>query len=508
MSSANASGPVEGHSILPVFEQPQQNDIPRDRKVQLRHPGYPCSKNILFIFNAYDHPHGRIRKIFALTACALVAGHAWHGFLSREATGPPVTEGTDDVLAGDDFYFHNHTNSESNVQEPCSCISQPYPIYTEFASWPFPHNNMPPWWPSIKPLAAPVATISDISMAVKARDRSCRITGSTEAGDTAHVIAVRENDWFDDQNMFRYSKDVRSINSAGNQLLLRCDLHRTHEQFKWVIFPNGDRYAYYALDDSVELASLYHRRELRPIDGVKSEYLFAAFARAIFPKLCEFLRSRVDKYLLGVEVGKEDSTRGVKKDGAWCAERFRLPGRPRTPSPTKRGSPSKEDGGSPRKKGRYALGPKDSLGKRQRSSGSDNDLSETQATPKRNRIRYRDPRRNGPCICPALPPSPLSSSTSNRSAKSDDEIFPVRPSKICLSDQCRTESELNRLEQLRQETLKRERLLSDPNGTWQNHLEWAKDPVAVQDVHRWLWVWGQEVTGSEYEEPVVLEASS
>ncbi|KAI4112617.1 MAG: hypothetical protein LQ338_008290, partial [Usnochroma carphineum] len=476
--------------------------IPSACRVRLRHPGYPRSKNTLFLFNAYDYPPGGIRHVFALTACALVAGHAWHGYLSYEETGPPVAEGISDILAGDDFFFHDHAYSGSNLPEPCSCISQPYPIYTEFGSWPFPHNNMPPWWPSIDPLASPVATISDVSMAVKARDLSCRVTGSTEAGDAAHIIAVRENDWFEDQNMFEYSNDVRSINSAGNQLLLRCDLHRTHEQFKWVIFPHGHKYVYYALDSSVELASLYHQRELRPIHGVKPEYLLAAFARAIMPKLSEFLRSRVDKYLLGVDIGNEDPITGVKVDGASCAERFRLPGRPRSTSPTKRGSPSKEDGGSPRKKGRYAIEPLGSLRERQRSPGNDVLRLDTQIALKRKKAGYRDPRRNGPCTCITLPPCPSAMSSLLDVPKDDNAVLPTRPSRICLSGQCRTRSELNRLEQLRQETLKRERLLSDPKGTWGKHLEWARDPSAVQDIYRWLWVRGQEVADFNFEELV------
>lgn len=348
--------------------------------------------------------------------------------------------------------------------------------------------------------------ISDVSMAVKARDVCCRITGSTEAGDTAHIIPVKENDWFEDQKMYTYSKDVRSINSTGNQLLLKCDLHRTHEQFKWVIFPNGDKWVYYAIDNSVELASLYHQRELRSLRGIMSEYLLAAFARAIFPKLSEFLRSRVDKYLLGVDVGTENATTGVKIDGASCAERFRMPGRPRSNSPKKRGSPSKEDGGSPRKKGRQALGPVESSGKRQRSCSSDHDFAETQSIPKHKKKRYRHPQYTGPCICPILPPSPLATPPSDRFAKSDDGIIPAQPSEICLSDHCRTQAELDRLEQLRQETLKRERLISDPEGNWENHLEWAKDPIAVQDVNRWLWVGGQEVLDSDLWEFVGLEA--
>ncbi|KAI4089867.1 MAG: hypothetical protein LQ344_005126 [Seirophora lacunosa] len=502
---------MDWNEAQPVFEQPLRSHLPLDCRVRLRHPGYPRSKNTLFLFNAYDHPHGGIRMSFALTACALVAAHTWHGYLSREEAGPPVSEGLDEVLVGKDFVFHNHAYSHSNLQEPCSCISQPYPVYTEFASWPFPHENLPPWWPSVSSLASPVATISETSMAVKERDLSCRITGSAEAGDSAHIIPVRENAWFEDQNMFDYSDDMRSINSAGNQLLLRCDMHRAHEQFKWVIFPNGSAYVYYALDSSVELAFLYHQRKLRPIHGTKPEYLLAAFARAIFPKLSEFLRSRVDKYLLGLDIGHEESTTGVRMDEAWCAERFRLPGRPRSTSPTKRGSPSKEDDGSPRKKGRSALEPLESLaslGKRQRSPECDNVLSDTRINPKSYRTSYRDPRRNGPCICPTLPPSPSASSTPNKSLKKDDEILPSRPSTTCLSDQCRTRLDLNRLDQIRHETLERERLLSDPDGTWGEHLEWAKDPLALQDVHRWLWVHGQEVIDSDFGAPIGLEATS
>ncbi|KAL8652537.1 MAG: hypothetical protein Q9210_002623 [Variospora velana] len=499
---------MDWNKAQPVFEQPLRSDVPLNFKVRLRHPGYPRTKNTLFLFNAYDHPHGGIRQSVALTACALVARHAWHGYLSRQEAGIPLTEGIDDVLVGQDFFFHNHAYSDSNVPGPCSCISQPYPVYTEFASWPFPHDNMPPWWPAIEPLASPVATISDVSMAVKARDLSCRMTGSTEAGQTAHIIAVRENDWFENQNMFEYSNDVRSIHSAGNQLLLRCDLHRTHEQFKWVIFPNGQKYVYYALDGSVELASLYHQRELRPIHGLKPEYLLAAFARAIFPLLSEFLRSRIDKYLLGVDVGNEDSTTGAKMTGTWCAERFRLPGRPRSTSPTKRESPSKEDGGSPRKKRRQAHKPLESLGEGQRFSDSKDILSDTQITWKRRRGYYRDPRHDGPCICPTLPPSPSASSTAKKSFMNVDEILPTRHSRICLSDQCHTRSELDRLDQLRQETLKRERFISDPEGNWENHLEWAKDPLAVQDVHRWLWVQGQEVIDSDSNSGKVMDTEA
>lgn len=111
-----------------------------------------------------------------------------------------------------------------------------------------------------------------------------------------------------DQGMYDYSDDDESIDSTGNQLLLRVDVHRAYDQCKWVIFPSADRYVYHALD-SYELASLYHQRELRPIYGVRPEYILAAFARAIFPKLRRFLGTRMDKYLLLVEEGSETPQR-------------------------------------------------------------------------------------------------------------------------------------------------------------------------------------------------------
>ncbi|KAL8953876.1 MAG: hypothetical protein Q9222_000289 [Ikaeria aurantiellina] len=215
-------------------------------------------------------------------------------------------------------------------------------------------------------------------MAIKARDQSCRVTGSAEAGETAHLIAVKLQDWFMDQGMDNHSDDAESLDSTGNQLLLRVDIHRAYDQFKWVIFPSADRYVYHALD-SYELASLHHQRELRPIHGV------SAFAQATFPKLRRFLGSRMYKYLLLVEEGSE-TPQPVKKLGNWCVDQFYPPLRPRSASPTKRESPTKE--GSPSKKPRNAaacynirqtldLSPAQAnelLGKRSRPSSDTDDL--------------------------------------------------------------------------------------------------------------------------------------
>lgn len=150
--------------------------------------------------------------------------------------------------------------------------------------------------------------------------------------------------------MPRYSKDSGSIDDSGNQLLLRRDLHFTFDRLEWIFFPHGSDWVYYALDGSVELASQFHQRTFQPIKGVRPHYLLAAFARAIFPGLNEFLRSRTDKYLYGIEAGIDDLG-GKKMPGAWWFETFLPSGhRGRSASPKKRGSPSKSH--SPNKRQR------------------------------------------------------------------------------------------------------------------------------------------------------------
>lgn len=58
---------------------------------------------------------------------------------------------------------------------------------------------------------------------------------------------------------------------------------------------------------------------------------------------------------------------------------------------------------------------------------------------------------------------------------------------------------MDRLDRLRQEKLAAERLKSGTKGFWEEQVEWAKDPEAVQDVDRWLWVRGQKVFNEDGE---------
>ncbi|KAL9024170.1 MAG: hypothetical protein Q9196_006715 [Gyalolechia fulgens] len=337
---------------------------------------------------------------------------------------------------------------------------------------------------------------------ITARDRSCRITGSAEACEAAHIIPAKEDAWFMNRKMVQYSRDIKSIDSSANQMLLRKDLHFTHDRLKWTMFPHGSNWVYYALDSSDELASQYHQRALRPIEGVRREYLLAAFARAIFPWLNPFLRSGTDKYLMGQEV-ETDNLAG-KMAGELCFEQFLPPGhRGRNASPSKRQSPSKSQ--SPSKRKRTAITSPRPLQdcpdqpslsparKSKRGPSPDND--EHYFPPKRHGFKFRDPAFDGPCTCEVLPPS----GSATPSNHTNPVVVALRPCTVCLSDHCLVRADEDRLERIRQEKLAAEREKSDPEGFWEEQLAWAKDPEAREDVDRWLWVRGGELLDKDGE---------
>lgn len=58
---------------------------------------------------------------------------------------------------------------------------------------------------------------------------------------------------------------------------------------------------------------------------------------------------------------------------------------------------------------------------------------------------------------------------------------------------------MGRLDRIRQEKLAAERMRSDPEGFWEEQVEWAKGPEAVQDVDQWLWIRGQEIIDEDGE---------
>lgn len=230
----------------------------------------------------------------------------------------------------------------------------PYPIYTSFEQWQFPHDSLPTSWHALESVqserASRIFAESSLTAATKYRDHTCRITDSEEATDVAHVIPVNQSDWFWKNHMRRYGSDpttLRSVNDLSNTILLRADLHRTFDALKWVIIPkpnseNVTQFVFHLIRSSPELAARYHNSCVHSIAGIPPQTLFAAFARAIFPLLHEFLAIGVGRWLLAVS-SQSQTYESRYYTGLECEASFRANDRGRSNSPRKRKGTDQQD---------------------------------------------------------------------------------------------------------------------------------------------------------------------
>ena len=128
------------------------------------------------------------------------------------------------------------------------------------------------------------------------RDHKCRITGSEEATDVAHVIPVSQMEWFSRNDMARYGCDPlmqRSVNDLSNTILLRADLHQTFDALKWATIPKPNsqnvlQFVFHSIQYSPELATRYHNSCVRDITGVSPQLLLPLLPGLYFPQYVNF----------------------------------------------------------------------------------------------------------------------------------------------------------------------------------------------------------------------------
>ncbi|KAL8894619.1 MAG: hypothetical protein Q9207_008454 [Kuettlingeria erythrocarpa] len=449
------------------YQLPKRPNFPFNCTVELRHPGLPDdgASNVLFCFPAYDSNGGGLHHSIALTACAIVTGNKFTGYLSSTPTGPPVAEALDAVLRGNFYYFH-------------------------------PHPEQP-----------------GISSRVRVRDESCRLTGSSEETEVAHILPVKETTWFAQNNMRRYSYDNRSVDNSANLFVLREDLHTAYDSFRWIIAPKTTPtalqpkwYCVY-LDTTEEMGSQFHNVEMRPMLGVRSEYLLAGFARAIFYLLLPFLNDYSPKRLIGQSVNTNDPA-GKEVAGVWAAEHFRLPGaRASSTSPKKGQSPKRQhtddcvDCWNGSAAHREMLPGPDHSRRRGRSLPNDDVPPPPYASslqPSKGSKKNPDTLDNLSCTCEINNLPVAERSTSLGAAEPPDNL--VLADVMCRSKNCRTWAESEYHEEIRAEGLKRERAKSNVREWWENKLEWAKECGLRKhrgyDKAQFFWVTGAE----EYDE--------
>ncbi|KAF2735544.1 hypothetical protein EJ04DRAFT_599953, partial [Polyplosphaeria fusca] len=222
-----------------------------------------------------DHPEGGIHHETARIACAILANNRWDGFLSETRAGPPVKEGPDGILRGQNYYFllsHDSANEK-------------YAVVPSFGHWRFPHDNLLQIWTACKPPSIPhdrrLPRHNGMTGATLARDISCRITNHIEGTEHAHLVPRREERWFRENGMFRYANQrpgSEPVDNSKNAILLRSDLHTIFDQKRFTVVPKSSVLLIHITAPTFELTNLYHNVSLQPIIGVAIEYLLAQFA--------------------------------------------------------------------------------------------------------------------------------------------------------------------------------------------------------------------------------------
>ncbi|KAF2728377.1 hypothetical protein EJ04DRAFT_591703 [Polyplosphaeria fusca] len=358
---------------------PTRPAIP-NRQILFRHPGYGDSNNVLLKLFAPDigqDSAGRgLYAQYALHACGIIVGNRWDGWLS-EVKDPDASARIDPttILCNTSYYFHLPPLISGDGTDD---LNLPYRIVPTFREWRFPHDRLPDLWKQTASAACDFvnpeqsfATLN-LTLALQARDVSCRITGCREGTQVAHICPQKEAEWWYENGMSRYNfGSANTLDDLSNALLLRTDLHIAFDKPKFVFVPKksadqeNPRLVTHLVEASAELEYLYHNRAMHSLRS-SIETLFARFAWTIFPLLDAFLTCRERRRLL---VANESAT-FPESDGFIPWERCARYSTKRSQSPEKRkpeagpavdeyiGLPAMDESHRrKRRKHRYALSP-------------------------------------------------------------------------------------------------------------------------------------------------------
>lgn len=448
------------------------------RYIIFRHPGYDDARNVLLKLFAPDASSSSsssassgigLHAGYALTACSIVAGNRWDGWLSehRHCHGgrdDPTritlcAADRDKMLDKHSYYFHlpHDDDDDDNTRSP-------YPIVPTFREWPFPHDQLSPSWTQTAPpelFEQPQTySVSGLTTALRQRDVTCRITGYREGLQTAHVCPQAEEDWYLRNSMSRYnSGNSESVDNPANALLLRADLHIAFDKPSFVFVPKpsdveSQQFVLHLLEPSREFESLYHNRAMQSL-GVSVELLFARLAWTIFPLVAGFLKGKIRRRLRLSTISKDNGTEMAPffASAEQCEDLVT-----RTP---------KSRNASPKKRGR----PEDSV----READTDSSREDEH---KRSRKRHRS--SNSVQDLAAIHESSIGAPSSN---------IPSPTTPVSFHDAAC----------LRQEWLHEERQRSNPSRQWEEEMAWAagvyKGDITLGEANAERWL---EFNGGEH----------
>jgi len=294
-------GAIEIRASAPLPLPDDQFLTANSHVVVFKHPAYPdeYEQNILLQLYAWDSPGGGIHAGTALLACRVIACNAWNGYLTIEKDGPRVECQDDDVLPGQEYYFHVPTPSTASTWLPHSSGHYRYPVYPSFQHWAFPHRNTPVEWRgqseagSLTSIISNTPSVSSVSAAVISRDRACVISNHRDCIERAHLCPRHELDWFRKNGMRRYNArlDISGdfiTDDIANALAMRADIHRAFDDCKFMLTRKRGEWTIHFLEKTFDLGRMYHNRPVEVV-GVSPEFLLTRFAWAIFPLIKPFM---------------------------------------------------------------------------------------------------------------------------------------------------------------------------------------------------------------------------
>ena len=133
----------------------------------------------------------------------------------------------------------------------------------------------------------------------------------------AHICPREESEWFFANGMSRWNNDTSLgeqslLDDHANLILMRSDIHKAFDDGKFILYPkDATGFSLHVMEPSPDLGILYHNARTHPIVNCRPEFLYARFAWALFRFLSGFLVMPVDRVVIVVKRGSEQ-TRGVE----------------------------------------------------------------------------------------------------------------------------------------------------------------------------------------------------
>jgi len=190
-------------------------------------------------------------------------------------------------------------------------------------------------------------SVSNVSAAVVARDRTCILTGEGDSLDRAHICPRSAQEWFPKNRMQRYNdrQDLSGdliTDDLANALGMSCSRHRAFDAGLFVFAPKRGTWVAHFMEVTAHYGSQHHNRPVKLPQNVAPQFLLARFAWTLFPRIKNFLEAGAPRL---VRFQSKDPVSGRLQEedrllGREAINKILQAGRGRSASPRKRSAPN------------------------------------------------------------------------------------------------------------------------------------------------------------------------